>query len=206
MYILLSSFGRGKILESKDLGDSWSDISGFPSGWGVGVSSTGFPNVAVTSLAVMPYDSDVIWAGTGEGNPRNSLNGGFGIFKSLDGGDTWKSMGLQYTRHIHRIIIHPNNPDIVYVAAIGSPWGEHKERGIYKTINGGKNWRKILSGNLNTGAADLVMDPKNPNKLIAALWEHKREPWFFKSGGENSGLFITIDGGENWIEKTKDDV
>tara|TARA_B100001059_G_scaffold98585_1_gene98220 strand:+ start:320 stop:3466 length:3147 start_codon:yes stop_codon:yes gene_type:complete len=160
---------------------------------------------SIGSIAIQQSNPDVIWAGTGEGNPRNSLNGGFGIFKSLDGGDTWKSMGLQYTRHIHRIIIHPNNPDIVYVAAIGSPWGEHKERGIYKTINGGKNWRKILSGNLNTGAADLVMDPKNPNKLIAALWEHKREPWFFKSGGENSGLFITIDGGENWIEKTKDD-
>ena len=160
---------------------------------------------SIGSIAIQQSNSDVIWAGTGEGNPRNSLNGGFGIYKSLDGGDSWKNMGLKYTRHIHRIIIHPNDPDIIYVASIGSPWGEHKERGVYKTINGGKSWKKILSGNLNTGAADLVMDPKNPNKLIAALWEHKREPWFFESGGSKSGLFITIDGGENWIEKTEKD-
>ena len=159
---------------------------------------------SIGSIAIQQSSPDVIWAGTGEGNPRNSLNGGFGIFKSLDGGESWKNMGLEYTRHIHRIIIHPDNPNIVYVAAIGSPWGNHKERGVYKTINGGKSWRKILSGNLNTGAADLIMDPKNPNKLVAALWEHKREPWFFKSGGEKSGLFITIDGGENWNKKTEE--
>ena len=160
---------------------------------------------SIGAIAIQQSNPDVIWVGTGEGNPRNSLNGGFGIFRSLDGGNSWKSMGLEYTRHIHRIIIHPNNPNIIYVAAIGSPWGEHKERGVYKTFNGGKSWRKILNGNLNTGAADLVMDPKNPNKLVAALWEHKRDPWFFKSGGPESGLFITIDGGENWIKKTEKD-
>ncbi|MDA9685497.1 hypothetical protein N9T93_00890, partial [Flavobacteriaceae bacterium] len=160
---------------------------------------------SIGSIAIQQSNPDIVWAGTGEGNPRNSLNGGFGIFKSLDGGVSWKSMGLKYTRHIHRIIIHPNNPNIVYVAAIGSPWGEHKERGVYKTTNGGKTWMKILNGNENTGAADLVMDPKNPNKLIAALWEHKREPWFFKSGGKGSGLYITIDGGKNWIKKTEED-
>ena len=160
---------------------------------------------SIGSIAIQQSNPDVVWAGTGEGNPRNSLNGGFGIFKSLDGGDTWESMGLEYTRHIHRIIIHPNNPDIIYLAAIGSPWGEHEERGVYKTLNGGETWKKILSGNLNTGAADLIMDPNNPNKLVAALWEHKREPWFFKSGGSNSGLFITIDGGKNWIKKTDED-
>ena len=160
---------------------------------------------SIGSIAIQQSNPDVVWAGTGEGNPRNSLNGGFGVFRSLDAGDTWKSMGLEYTRHIHRIIIHPNNPNIIYVAAIGSPWGEHKQRGVYKTINGGETWMKILNGNENTGAADLVMDPKNPNKLIAALWEHKREPWFFKSGGKGSGLFITIDGGKNWIKKTEED-
>jgi photosystem II stability/assembly factor-like uncharacterized protein len=160
---------------------------------------------SIGSIAIQQSNPDIVWAGTGEGNPRNSLNGGFGIFKSLDGGDSWKSMGLEYTRHIHRIIIHPNNPNIVYVAAIGSPWGEHKQRGVYKTTNGGKTWIKILNGNENTGAADLVMDPKNPNKLVAALWEHKREPWFFKSGGKGSGLYITIDGGKNWIKKTEED-
>ena len=93
-------------------------------------------------------------------------------------------MGLEKTRHIHRIIVNPTNPDIIYVAAIGSPWGEHQERGIYKTTNGGKNWKKILYQNPKTGAADLVMDPNNPNKLVAAMWEHKRDPWFFKSGGK----------------------
>lgn len=141
--------------------------------------------------------------GTGEGNPRNSLNGGYGIYKSLDAGKTWQSMGLENTRHIHRVVIDPTNPDIVYAAAIGSPWGEHPERGIFKTTDGGKSWKKILFANNKTGAADLVMDPTNPNKLIATLWEHKRDPWFFKSGGSGSGLHITHDGGEHWTKVTE---
>ena len=107
-------------------------------------------------------------------------------------------MGLEKTRHIHRIVIDPTNPNVIYVGAIGSPWGEHPERGIYKTNDGGKNWKQILFVNNKTGAADLVMDPKNPNKLIATMWEHKRDPWFFSSGGEGSGLHITYDGGEHW--------
>ena len=157
---------------------------------------------SIGALAIQQSSPDVVWVGTGEGNPRNSLNGGYGIFKSLDGGKTWQAMGLENTRHIHRIIIHPNNPDIVYVAAIGSPWGEHAERGVYKTTNGGKSWRKVLYQNPKTGAADLVIDPSNPNKLIAAMWEHKRDPWFFNSGGNGSGVFVSYDGGESWKEKT----
>ena len=157
---------------------------------------------SIGAVAIQQSNPSVIWAGTGEGNPRNSLNGGYGIFKSLDGGKSWKAMGLEKTRHIHRVIIDPTNPDIVYVAAIGSPWGEHPERGVYKTTDGGKTWAKILFANNKTGAADLVMDPKNPNKLIAALWEHKREPWFFNSGGEGSGLHITHDGGKTWKKIT----
>lgn len=153
---------------------------------------------SVGAVAVQQSNPDVIWVGTGEGNPRNSLNGGFGIYKSLDGGKTWSSMGLENTRHIHRVLIDPINPNIVYVGAIGSPWGEHPERGVFKTTDGGKTWQKILFTNNKTGVADLVMDPNNPNKLIAALWEHKREPWFFNSGGEGSGIHITYDGGENW--------
>jgi len=153
---------------------------------------------SIGAVAIVQSNPDVIWVGTGEGNPRNSLNGGYGVYKSIDGGKSWKAMGLESTRHIHRIIVDPTNPDIVYVGAIGSPWGEHKERGVYKTTDGGKTWNHILSGNLKTGIGDLVMDPKNPNKLIAAMWEHKRDPWFFKSGGPGSGLFITYDGGENW--------
>ena len=160
---------------------------------------------SVGAIAIQQSNPDVVWVGTGEGNPRNSLNGGYGIFKSLDGGKTWKSMGLEKTRHIHRIIIDPTTPTTVYVAAIGSPWGEHQERGIYKTTDGGKNWKKILYQNPKTGAADLVMDPNNPNKLIAAMWEHKRDPWFFNSGGAGSGLFVSYDGGEHWTEKTEDD-
>ena len=157
---------------------------------------------SIGAIAIQQSNPSVIWVGTGEGNPRNSLNGGYGIYKSFDGGKNWLLMGLEKTRHIHRIIIHPTNPDIVYAAAIGSPWGKHKERGVYKTINGGKTWSKVLYTNPKSGAADLVMDPQNPNKLIAAMWEHKRDPWFFNSGGEGSGMYITYDGGETWKQKT----
>ena len=160
---------------------------------------------SIGAVAVQQSNPSIVWVGTGEGNPRNSLNGGYGIFKSLDGGRTWTSMGLEKTRHIHRVIIDPTNPDIVYVAAIGSPWGEHPERGVYKTTDGGQTWNKILFANNRTGAADLVMDPTNPNKLVAAMWEHKRDPWFFKSGGEGSGLYITFDGGKTWTKKTDKD-
>lgn len=160
---------------------------------------------SIGAVAIQQSNPSVIWAGTGEGNPRNSLNGGYGIFKSLDAGKTWKSMGLEKTRHIHRVVIDPANPDVVYAAAIGSPWGEHPERGVFKTVDGGKSWKKILYTNDKSGAADLVMDPSNPNKLIAAMWEHKRDPWFFKSGGEGSGLYITHDGGENWKKMTDKD-
>lgn len=158
---------------------------------------------SIGAVALQQSNPDVIWVGTGEGNPRNSLNGGYGVFKSLDGGKTWNAMGLEKTRHIHRILIDPTQPNTVYVAAIGSPWGVHPERGIYKTTDGGQSWKKILYQNPKTGAADLIMDPTNPNKLIAAMWEHKRDPWFFKSGGKGSGLFITYDGGENWKQLTE---
>lgn len=158
---------------------------------------------SIGAVAIQQSNPSVIWVGTGEGNPRNSLNGGFGIYKSLDAGRSWTSMGLEKTRHIHRVVIDPTNPNIVYVAAIGSPWGEHSERGVYKTTNGGETWEKILFANNKTGAADLVMDPTNPNKLIATLWEHKREPWFFNSGGEGSGLHITHDGGKTWKKMTE---
>ncbi len=160
---------------------------------------------SIGAIAIQQSNPSVIWAGTGEGNPRNSLNGGFGIYKSLDAGKTWLAMGLEKTRHIHRVIIDPTNPNVVYVGAIGSPWGEHKERGVYKTTNGGKTWKQILYNNTKTGAADLIMDPSNPNKIIAAMWEHKRDPWFFKSGGKGSGLYITHDGGNNWKKITDKD-
>lgn len=160
---------------------------------------------SIGSVAIQQSNPSIIWVGTGEGNPRNSLNGGYGIYKSLDGGKNWQLMGLEQTRHIHRVIIDPTNPNIVYAAAIGSPWGEHPERGVFKTTDGGKTWQKILFANNKTGAADLIMDPKNPNKLMAAMWEHKRDPWFFNSGGEGSGLHITYDGGLNWKKVSSED-
>ncbi len=160
---------------------------------------------SIGAVAIQQSNPSVIWVGTGEGNPRNSLNSGDGIYKSLDGGKNWTKMGLEGTRHIHRVIIHPDNPDVVYVGAIGSPWGTHPERGVYRTMDGGNSWEKILFVNNNTGTGDLVMDPTNPNKLIAAMWEHKRDPWFFKSGGEGSGLYITFDGGETWEKRTDED-
>ena len=160
---------------------------------------------SIGAIAIQQSNPSVIWAGTGEGNPRNSLNGGYGVYKSLDGGKTWKSMGLEKTRHIHRIKIDPMNPNTVYVGAIGSPWGEHPERGVFKTTDGGETWEKVLFVNNKTGVADLIMDPTNPNKLIAAMWEHKREPWFFNSGGSGSGLYMTHDGGKNWKKLTEED-
>ena len=180
-------------------GGVWKSTSG-------GIDWTPIFNDQVTAsigaIAIQQSNPDVVWVGTGEGNPRNSLNGGYGIYRSLDAGKTWTSMGLENTRHIHRIIVDPTDPKTLYVAAIGSPWGEHPERGIFKTTDGGESWEKILYVNDKTGAADLVMDPTNPNKLVAAMWEHKRDPWFFKSGGAGSGLYITVDGGKNWSKKT----
>ena len=163
------------------------------------------PLQGIGAIAIQQNNPDVVWVGTGEGNPRNSLNGGYGIYKSLDGGKTWKSMGLEKSRNIHRIIIDRDDPNTVYVGAIGSPWGEHPERGIYKTIDGGKTWNKVLFVNNKTGAADLVVDPTNPNKLIAAMWEHRRKPWTFNSGGAGSGLYVTYDAGENWKKLTDKD-
>ncbi len=160
---------------------------------------------SVGAVAIQQSNPSVIWVGTGEGNPRNSLNGGYGVYKSLDGGKSWKSMGLEKTRHIHRIKIDPMDSNTVYVGAIGSPWGEHPERGVFKTTDGGETWEKVLFVNNKTGVADLIMDPTNPNKLIAAMWEHKREPWFFTSGGEGSGLYMTHDGGKNWKKLTEED-
>ena len=160
---------------------------------------------SIGAIAIQQSNPSVIWVGTGEGNPRNSLNGGDGIYKSLDGGKSWKKMGLAATRHIHRIIIDPTDPNTVYAGAIGSPWGEHPDRGLYKTTDGGETWNKILFANNRTGVGDMVMDPSNPNKLIVALWEHKRDPWFFKSGGPGSGLHITYDGGKSWKKLTKEE-
>ena len=159
----------------------------------------------IGSIAIQQNNPNIVWVGTGEGNPRNSLNLGAGIFKSLDAGKTWKRMGLEKTICIHRIVIDPVNPNTVYVAAIGNPYAEHNDRGVFKTTDGGETWTKILYANDTTGCADLVMDPSNPNKLIAAMWQFRRTPWNMTSGGAGSGLYITVDGGKNWKKLSKDD-
>ncbi|HIA36536.1 MAG TPA: hypothetical protein EYN89_07310, partial [Flavobacteriales bacterium] len=163
------------------------------------------PIMSIGAVAVDQNNPDVIWAGTGEGNPRNSQSSGAGVFKSLDGGKNWSFMGLEKTKAIHRIIVDKQNSHIVYVAALGSAWGPNSERGVYKTLDGGKTWNKILFVNDETGCADLVVDPTNPNKLLAAMWEYGRKPWTFRSGGKGSGLYVTFDGGETWKRRTDKD-
>ena len=156
------------------------------------------PLQSIGSLAINQQNPAEIWVGTGEGNPRNSQNSGEGIFKTVDGGKTWKRMGLEKTRVIHRIHIDPSNTQIVYAGVQGQAWGSNAERGIFKTTDGGETWNKILYVDKNTGIADLIMDPNNPKKLIAAMWEFGRKPWTFKSGGPGSGMHITYDGGKTW--------
>jgi len=159
----------------------------------------------IGSIAITQSNPSVVWVGTGEGNPRNSVSLGEGIYKSMDGGKTWKCMGLKKTRNIHRIIIDPNNPDIVYAGAIGNPYAENADRGLYKSIDGGESWKLILHTNDTSGVGDMVMDPVNPNKLLVAMWQHRRTPWSFKSGGEGSGLYITFDAGKTFKKLSKED-
>lgn len=163
------------------------------------------PTLNIGSIAVQQSNPNIVWVGTGEGNPRNSLNIGEGIYKSLDAGKTWKRMGLEKTKNLHRIIIDPTNANIVYAAAIGNPYAEYPDRGVYKTTDGGETWNRILFTNDTSGCAELVMDPSNPNKLIANMWQHRRTPWSFKSGGPGSGLYMTIDGGKSWKKLDKKD-
>lgn len=163
------------------------------------------PILNIGAIAIQQSNPDVVWVGTGEGNPRNSLNLGEGLFKSLDAGKTWKRVGLEKTRNIYRVVIDPTNPNTVYVAAIGNPFTPGPDRGVYKTTDGGTTWEKILFTNDTSGCADLVMDPKNPNKLFASMWQFQRTPWSSKSGGSGSGLFVTLDGGKNWKKITRED-
>jgi photosystem II stability/assembly factor-like uncharacterized protein len=156
------------------------------------------PTQSIGSVALAPSNPDVIWVGTGEGNPRNSHSSGQGVYRSIDGGNSWECMGLTGTRNVHRIIIHPTDPSTVYVGATGSAWSANPERGVFKTSNGGQSWEHVLSVNDTTGVAEMIMDPSNPDKLFVAMWSFHREPWFFTSGGEGSGLYVTHNGAESW--------
>jgi photosystem II stability/assembly factor-like uncharacterized protein len=159
----------------------------------------------IGAIAIQQSNPSIVWVGTGEGNPRNSVNIGEGIFKSLDGGKTWKRMGLEKTRNIHRILIDPVHPNTVYVGAIGNPFSAHPERGVYKTTDGGDTWERILHTNDTSGIGDMIMDPSNPNKIFAAMWQHYRTPWSLTSGGPGSGLYMTLDGGKNWKKLGKEE-
>jgi photosystem II stability/assembly factor-like uncharacterized protein len=156
------------------------------------------PVHSIGAIAVFHGNPDVVWVGTGEGNPRNSASVGNGVYRSLDAGRTWQHVGLDKTERIRRIVLHPSDPNVAWVAAEGREWGENPERGIFKTTDGGRSWKRVLYADERSGGSELVMDPDNPNKLFATLWDYRRWPWFFRSGGPGSGLYVTYDGGDTW--------
>lgn len=158
------------------------------------------PIASIGDIALAPSNADIVWVGTGESNSRNSVAPGYGIYKSADGGVNWQSMGLEKTQHIGRIVIHPTNPNIVYVAALGALWTSNPERGLFKTIDGGKTWAlsKFISD--KAGFIDVAMDPRDPNTLYAASYERFRKPAFLSSGGPGSSLWKTTNGGQSWTE------
>ena len=153
----------------------------------------------IGDVAVAPSNPDIVWVGTGEPNNRQSSSWGNGVYKSEDGGKTWKNMGLEDTHHIGRIVIHPTNPDIVYVAALGHLWGPNKQRGLYKTTDGGKTWVNTKFIDENTGFVDVAMDYENPNTLYAAAYQRCRTAYGFNGGGPGSGLYKTTNSGETWV-------
>src|SRR5215213_7328934 len=164
------------------------------------VSDDYFKTGSVGAIAVADSDSNVVYVGMGEETVRGNVSHGDGVYKSPDAGKTWKFVGLGDTRQISRIRIHPKNPDIAYVAAIGHLWAPNEERGVFRTKDGGRTWQKILFRDASTGAIDLAFDPSNPNVLYAALWQFRRTPWGFESGGAGSSIYKTIDGGDTWTE------
>src|SRR5208337_1988561 len=153
---------------------------------------------AIGSIAVANSNSNVVYVGTGEACIRGDISHGDGVYKSLDGGKSWKNVGLRDSRAIGKVIIHPTNPDIVFVAALGHPFGPNTERGIFRTTDGGKTWEKVLYKDENTGGIDVAFDPHNPNILFAALWQARRTSWSMASGGPGSGLYRSSDGGTTW--------
>lgn len=158
--------------------------------------------LSIGDIALEPNNPDVIWVGTGESNVRNSVSFGDGVYKSNDGGKTWRHLGLKDTNTISRIVIHPTNPDVAYVAAVGHAFGPNEERGVFMTTDGGKTWQKTLYIDASHGASDLEIDPSNPNILYAGMWNFERKPWTFRSGDEKGGLFRSIDGGRTWNKVT----
>src|SRR5712692_1413456 len=153
---------------------------------------------SIGSVAVSESDPNTIYVGTGEACIRGNISHGDGVYKSVDGGKTWKNVGLRDTRAIGKVIVNPKNPDIVFVAALGHPFGPNTERGIFRTSDGGKNWERVLFKDENTGGIDIAFDPHNANILFASLWQARRMPWHLSSGGPGSGLYRSNDGGTTW--------
>jgi photosystem II stability/assembly factor-like uncharacterized protein len=156
------------------------------------------PVSSIGAIAVASSDHNVVYAGTGEAAIRGDITFGDGVYKSVDAGKHWKNVGLTDSQYIGALVVHPTNPDVVFVAALGHAFGPNSQRGIFKTSDGGRTWRNVLFKDDNTGGIDVVFDPHNPNILFAALWQARRQPWYFSSGGSGSGLYRSIDGGETW--------
>jgi photosystem II stability/assembly factor-like uncharacterized protein len=181
----------GGIFKSTNQGTSWTPV---------------FDHVdammSIGDLAVAPSNPNIVWAGTGESNNRQSSSWGDGLYKSMDSGRTWTHMGLKESRHIGRIVIHPTNSDIVYVAAVGHLWGSNPERGIFKTADGGQTWKKVLYVDDNTGGNDIVMDPQDPETLFATTYQRQRKAWGYNGGGPGSGIYRSHNGGATWTRLT----
>ncbi len=183
---------NGGVWKTDDFGRTWNPIF------------DDAPTGSVGDLAVSSTNPDIIYVGSGEGLHRPDLGVGDGIFKSTDGGKNWRHIGLPDIQQVGRLIVHPTNPDIVFVAGLGHPYGPNEERGVFRTTDGGKNWEKVLYIDQNTGAIQVEFDPNNPNVLFADMWEHREGPWEnARFSGENSGLYKSTDGGDTWRQLTK---
>lgn len=178
----------GGLWKTTDGGSNWKNVSDGSFGGGVG------------GVAVAPSDGSIVYAGEGESTLRNNVSENLGgIWRSDNGGRSWRNLGLKDSRHIARIVVHPRDPDIVWVAVMGHLFGPNTERGVYKTTDGGKHWRRVLYVNEQTACSEVVMEPGNPQVLYAGMWRVKRTPYGMESGGEGSGLYQSVDGGETWV-------
>jgi photosystem II stability/assembly factor-like uncharacterized protein len=153
---------------------------------------------SIGTIAVAPSDPNVIWVGTGEGDPRNSVGYGYGVYRSIDGGKTYQPLGLEKTDRIKRIAVHPQNPDVACVCALGREWGPNPDRGVFRTLDAGKTWEKVLYIDDNTGCSDIAIDWSNPRIMYAGMWTFRRRPWRFDDSGEKTALYRTMDGGKTW--------